>query len=147
MGWLVVRHIRKRLRDLPRDAKNRPIAREVLRDVKSILELVETAGYKLDATETKFFKEIPAVIGGAIRGAVLDSIEPSNRSRINFDVAYLAEGDGYTLTISAPKRTGDIEVVLQAPSPERKASGARTTRRGPAARSKKRAPARKRRSR
>lgn len=143
----LVQHIRKRLRELPRDAKNRNAARDVLTNARSLLEVVQTAGYKLDAAETKSFKDIPPLIDAALRGAIRDSIEPSNRSHISFDIAYLAEGSGHSLTISAPKRTGEVQVVLQAPMPRgvsvrsRKARGGRPK---PAAR---RSTVRKRRSR
>ncbi|MGH2758322.1 MAG: hypothetical protein ACRDKJ_02045 [Actinomycetota bacterium] len=127
MGWRVVRHIRTRLRELPNDKRNLVPARNALTNAKSLYEVVQIAGYKLDASEVSFFKAIPPLIDSALRGAIIGSVEPSNRSRINFDVAYLAEGSGYSLTISAPKRTGDVDVVLQAPAPQ-SAAPTRSTR-------------------
>lgn len=117
----LVRHIAKQIYDL-RDAKaTRELAMDVLRNSRTLLDVVETAGYKLNATEQRFFQSIPRAVGGAVKGVLHDSVDAG--TRVNFDVAYLGSGTGFTLTVSAPARGNTVDVVLVAPTPELAARG------------------------
>lgn len=151
----LVRQISKILKDLPPDAAERQMAREIVRDSDSLLDTVQRAGLKLSAAETKFFRDLPPAIDGAVRGAIHDTLGKARRGGLSFDLAYRTVGSGYSLTISTGGTSGDVEVVLQAPAPsDLSMSGSRAPRSKRAGRSKtatrarttlrKRAPARKR---
>lgn len=113
----LVRQISKILRDLPPDAAERTMAREIVRDSDSLLDTVQRAGLQLSPTETRFFKAIPPAIDGAVRGAIHDTLGRSKRGGLTFDLAYRTVGSGYSLTISSGAG-GDVEMVLQAPAPD-----------------------------
>lgn len=83
----------------------------------SVHDVLRALDMRLSPSETKFLKDLPPLIDGSIRGAVINALEPSSRSRINFDIAYRSVRTGYELTVSAPKRTGQIDVLLVAPEP------------------------------
>ncbi len=139
MGSRVVQQIAKILRELPPDTRTRTAGRDLVLNSGSLLRTVGGCGVTLSPAETKFFKQIPPAIDGAIRGVIHDTLA-TKRGRINFDIAYRAVGTGYALTISSDGRSSDVEVVLQAPTPGGKAGS--LTARAPA--KKRKAQARKR---
>jgi hypothetical protein len=142
----LIRKISRILENLPPDAQERRMAREIVRDSDSLLDTVQRAGLKLSPAETRFFKDLPPAIDGAVRGAIHDTLGRSRSGGLSFDLAYRTMGTGYSLMISTGGSTGDVEVVLQTPEPARMSTrSARSKTAGgarPAAR--KRAPARKR---
>lgn len=119
MGTMTAHQLSVAMRSLPRDAASRAYLKDLLVDSKSVLQVLDTLGMKLSAAETKFLKGMPPLIDGSIRGAVLSALDPSSGSRINFDLAYRSSGSSYQLNVSAPKRTGEVDIVLLAPEPGR----------------------------
>jgi hypothetical protein len=145
----LIRQISRILENLPPDAQERRMAREIVRDSDSLLDTVQRAGLKLSSAETKFFKDLPPAIDGAVRGAIHDTLGRSRSGGLSFDLAYRTMGTGYSLTISTGGSTGDVEVILQTPEPARmstRSASARSKTAGRAARAtaRKKAPARKR---
>ena len=93
----LIHQISKILQDLPPDAEERRMAREIVRDSDSLLDTVQRAGLKLSPEETKFFKGLPPAIDGAVRGAIHDTLGRSRRGGLSFDLAYRTIGSGYSL--------------------------------------------------
>jgi hypothetical protein len=146
MGQMAIEQTAAAMASIPRDAQSRKFLRDLLTNSDSVLTVLKGLGMRLSPTERKFLNRLPPMVDGAIRGAIANSLQPANRAKINFDVAYRSRVPGHALTISAT-RAGEVDVVLHAPTPGRAVSRSKAAKAKPKARTKagagKRKPARK----